>query len=112
MSSNRRWPKVISRSASSAHFSPMTFIAASIEQIRGSAILGVRMLSEYAWTSGFAITIHLDNASRGRAKVWVGNTNPQAKRRRLPMELRDQLVLVTGATAGIGRQTAMLFAPR
>src|SRR5215467_15745470 len=60
MSSNRRWPKVISRSASSAHFSPMTFIAASIEQTRGSAILGVRTLSEYAWTSGFAMTIHLD----------------------------------------------------
>src|SRR5712672_26942 len=28
------------------------------------------------------------------------------------MELHDQRVLVTGATAGIGRQTAMLFARR
>src|SRR5262245_58396065 len=28
------------------------------------------------------------------------------------MELQDQRVLVTGATAGIGRQTAMLFARR
>ena len=28
------------------------------------------------------------------------------------MDLQDQRVLVTGATAGIGRQTAMLFARR
>src|SRR6266446_5584500 len=111
MSSNRRWPKVISRSASSAHFSPMTFIAASIEQTRGSAILGVRTPSAYAWTSGFAITIHLDSARRGRVRLWVGNTNPQPNEG-APMELHDQRVLVTGSTAGIGRQTAMLFARR
>jgi NAD(P)-dependent dehydrogenase (short-subunit alcohol dehydrogenase family) len=28
------------------------------------------------------------------------------------MELKDQRVLVTGATAGIGRETAKLFAQR
>src|SRR5260370_11848449 len=109
MSSNRRWPKVISRSASSAHFSPMTFIAAWMEQIRGSAILGVRTLSEYAWTSGFAITIHLDSASRGGAKLVGWKYKPTSQTKEAPMELHDQRVLVTGATAGIGRQTAMLF---
>src|SRR5947209_19085934 len=29
-----------------------------------------------------------------------------------PMKLQDQRVLVTGSTAGIGRETAMLFARR
>src|SRR5215469_15022344 len=112
MSSNRRWPKVISRSASSAHFSPMTFIAASIEQTRGSAMRGVRIPAGYAWTSGFAITIHLDTARSGSAKVWVGNTNPQLSTKEAPMDLQGQRVLVTGSTAGIGRATATLFARR
>src|SRR3979411_1191853 len=98
MSSNRRWPQGISRSASSAHFSPMTFIAASIEQTRGSAILGVRTPSEYAWTSGFSITIHLDSATAAALSCGFEiQTHGQTKE--ASMDLPGQRVLVTGATA-------------
>ena len=45
ISSKRCCARAISRSASSAHFSPITFNAASIEQILGSAVRGVLITS-------------------------------------------------------------------